>query len=213
MKNYNSIAANAQSQSAVNPSDVLTMLKEGNQRFLSGDTTERDTTAAIKDTAGGQWPYAAVLSCIDSRVPAELIFDRGIGDLFNACVAGNFVNTDILGSIEYACKVAGSKLVLVLGHTGCGGVKGACDHIELGNITALCKNIYPAVDATTSADGEDRSSNNINFVNRVAENNVKMTIEKMKLDSPLLKEMLDNGEIDIVGGMYDVGSGKVEFYS
>lgn len=213
MENYNSTAANAESQGAVSPADVLTMLKDGNQRFLNKEATSRDTHAAIQATAGGQWPYAAVLSCIDSRVPAEIIFDRGIGDLFNACVAGNFVNTDILGSIEYACKVAGSKLVLVLGHTGCGGVKGACDHIELGNITALCKNIYPAVDATTSADGEDRSSKNIDFVNRVAANNVKMTIEKIKTDSPLLKEMADNGEIDIVGGMYDVGSGKVEFYS
>ena len=212
MENYNSNAANAESQAAMTPASVLTMLKDGNKRFLNGESTKRDPADAIKKTAGGQWPYAAVLSCIDSRVPAEIIFDRGIGDLFNACVAGNFVNTDILGSIEYACKVAGSKLVLVLGHTGCGGVKGACDHIELGNITALCKNMYPAVDATESAEGEDRSSGNINFVNRVAANNVKMTIEKMKKDSPLLKEMLDNGEIDIVGGMYDVGSGKVEFY-
>ena len=158
MENYNSNAANAESQAAMTPASVLTMLKEGNQRFLNNETIERDPKGAISATAGGQWPYAAVLSCIDSRVPAEIIFDRGIGDLFNACVAGNFVNTDILGSIEYACKVAGSKLVLVLGHTGCGGVKGACDHIELGNITALCKNMYPAVDATSSEEGEDRSS-------------------------------------------------------
>ena len=213
MEKYNASAANAESQAAMTPANVLTMLKEGNQRFLNNESTDRDIRGAIDATAGGQWPYAVVLSCIDSRVPTEILFDRGIGDLFNACVAGNFVNTDILGSMEYACKVAGSKLVLVLGHTGCGGVKGACDHIELGNITALCKNMYPAVDATESADGEDRSSGNIDFVNRVAVNNVKMTIEKIKTDSPLLKEMLDNGEIDIVGAMYNVGSGRVEFYS
>jgi len=213
MENNNLKAANATTQGAMTPATVLSMLKEGNQRFLNNESTARNNISDINDTSGGQWPYAAVLSCIDSRVPAEIIFDRGIGDLFNACVAGNFVNTDILGSIEYACKVAGSKLVLVLGHTGCGGVKGACDHIQLGNITALCKNMYPAVDATESADGEDRSSQNPDFVNRVAANNVRMTIEKIKTDSPLLKEMQNNGEIDIVGGMYDVGTGKVEFYS
>jgi len=206
-------AASSASQQSLTPADVHQMLKDGNSRFLAGTATARNHHASVKDTADGQWPYAAILSCIDSRVPTEILFDQGIGNLFNACVAGNFVNTDILGSIEYACKVAGSKLVMVLGHTGCGGVKGACDHIELGNITALCKNIYDAVDATESAAGEDRSSKNGAFVNRVAANNVRMTIEKMKTDSPLLKEMADAGEIAIVGGMYDVGTGKVEFYN
>lgn len=206
-------AASSASQQSLSPADVLQMLKDGNARFLDNKATARDHHQSIKDTAGGQWPYAAVLSCIDSRVPTEILFDQGIGNLFNACVAGNFANTDIIGSIEYACKVAGSKLVMVLGHTGCGGVKGACDHIELGNITALCKNMYGAVAATETAEGEDRSSKNGAFVNRVAANNVRMTIDKIKADSAILKEMNDAGEIDIVGGIYDVGTGKVEFYS
>lgn len=207
------MAASAASQQSLSPADVLQMLKDGNARFLSNNPVNRDHHQSVKDTASGQWPYAAVLSCIDSRVPTEIVFDQGIGNLFNACVAGNFANSDIIGSIEYACKVAGSKLVFVLGHTACGGVKGACDHIELGNITDMCKNIYPAVDATESAEGEDRSSSNIDFVNKVAANNVTMTIDKIKADSEILRTMCEAGEIDIVGGMYDVGSGKVEFFS
>lgn len=213
MGNYNLQAANEITQGAMTPKTALAMLKEGNQRFLDNKSTARDNARDVSDTAVGQWPYAAILSCIDSRVPTEIIFDRGIGDLFNACVAGNFVNTDILGSIEYACKVAGAKLVMVLGHTGCGGVKGACDRIELGNITALCRNMYPAVDATDTEDGEDRSSKNISFVNRVAAKNVRMTMNKMRADSTILRDMEENGEIDIVGGMYNVATGEVEFFS
>lgn len=205
----NALAASSAMQSNVSPADVFQMLKDGNERFLKGDATDRNHKDSIANTADGQWPYAAILSCIDSRVPTEIIFDRGIGDLFNACVAGNFANTDIIGSIEYACKVAGSKLVVVLGHTSCGGVKGACDYIELGNITALCKNMYPAVEAVKTEEGEERSSKNIAFVNRVAAKNVEMTIENLKAKSEILKDMSDNDEIMIVGGMYDVGSGSV----
>lgn len=205
----NDVAANATTQGQHTPASILQMLKDGNERFLTSKTINRDALKDVEATSGGQWPYAAVLSCIDSRVPTEILFDLGIGDLFNACVAGNFVNTDILGSIEYACKVAGSKLVVVLGHTACGGVKGACDHIELGNITDMCKNIYPAVDAVATADGEERSSKNIDFVNKVAAKNVELNIAKIKADSAILNEMHEAGEIDIVGGMYDVATGKV----
>jgi len=198
---------NKEKQTQLNPDAVLNDLMEGNKRFIENKMHQRNYTSQIEKTSGGQWPQAVVLGCIDSRVPVETVFDQGVGDIFTARVAGNFENTDILGSMEYSCKVAGSKLVLVLGHEGCGAVKAACDHVELGNITHLLSNIQPAVE-TTKTDGE-RSSKNDSFVAGVVENNVKLTIERVREKSPILKEMEDNGEIKIVGGVYSISNGKV----
>ncbi len=202
-------ALNKDTQSAISPSKALELLKEGNERFIGGNMVNRDLNLQVSQTSGGQWPFAVILGCIDSRVPAELVFDQGIGDIFNARVAGNFSNTDILGSIEYGCKVAGSKLVVVLGHEGCGAVKGACDNVELGNITPLLANLKPAVESV--GESGDRSSANADFVSRVVSSNVDLTVADIRAQSPLLKEMEDNGEILIVGAVYDVASGKVTF--
>lgn len=206
------ITQNSETQAAITPQKALEMLKEGNERFIQKNNLNVDYETQINGTASGQWPYAVVLSCIDSRVPIEIIFDQGIGDVFSARVAGNFVNTDILGSIEYACKVAGSKLVVVLGHTGCGAVKGACDHVELGNITAMLEKIMPAVDAVKTPEGTDRSSKNKDFVNQVVRKNVELTMVNMTDKSSVLKDMENQGEINIIGGVYDVATGKVNFF-
>jgi len=197
-------------QDQLTPQSVLADLMEGNQRFISGDTQSIDNKALVEQTVGGQFPKAVVLSCIDSRVPVETVLDQAIGDVFVARVAGNFENVDILGSMEYSCKVAGSKLVLVLGHEACGAVKAACDGVELGNITALLGNILPAVkQSAVEVEGEANSSNN-EFVAKTVENNVKLTMDRIREKSPILKEMEDNGEIAIVGGVYMLSSGKVE---
>ena len=198
---------NKEKQDSLTPETVLNELMAGNERFTGNKMHERDYSSQIDKTSGGQWPQAVVLSCIDSRVPVETVFDQGVGDIFVARVAGNFENTDILGSMEYSCKVAGSKLVFVLGHEACGAVKAACDHVELGNITHLLKNIEPAVDAT-EAEGE-RNSKNDAFVAGVVENNVRLTMQRIREKSPILKEMEDNGEIKIVGGVYSISNGKV----
>ncbi len=200
-------------QASLSAGSALQMLVDGNTRFLKGATLQRDLHAQIKDTATGQYPFAAVVSCIDSRIPTEVIFDQGIGDIFNARVAGNFINEDILGSLEFACKLAGSKVIVIMGHTSCGAVKGACDHAKLGNLTQMLDKIMPAVDAIKTEPGEERSSSNISFVNKVAEENVVQTIANVKSQSPVLNEMFENGEIDIVGAMYDVKSGKVNLLS
>jgi len=198
------------SQAALSPQEALSLLEEGNKRFVQNSRAERDLLQQVKDTSTGQYPFAVVLSCIDSRVPAEIVFDQGVGDIFSARVAGNFVNEDILGSMEFACKAAGSKLIVVLGHTSCGAVKGACDNVELGNLTGMLKKLQPAKDAVTT-EGE-RSSKNAEYVQKVADKNVELTIQEIKEKSPVLKEMLDEGSIGIASGMYDVTSGKVEFY-
>ena len=200
-----------ESQAAVDPGMALQLLKEGNQRFLDKSTISREFDKQIEMTTTGQYPFAAVVSCIDSRIPTEIVFDQGIGDIFNARVAGNFVNKDILGSLEFACKLAGSKLIVIMGHTSCGAVKGACDHAELGNLTGMLDNIMPAVDKVATPEGEDRSSKNLDFVNKVAVENVHLTIARLKKDSPVLNDMIDMGEIDVVGAMYDVASGAVTF--
>lgn len=200
------------SQDAISPAKALELLKEGNQRFTTKQQVERDLNLQVEQTSTGQFPFATVLSCIDSRVPAELLFDQGIGDIFSVRIAGNFVNADILGSMEFASKLAGTKLILVLGHTACGAVKGACDHAELGNLTGMLENIAPAVDAIiepTSA--AERTSANIDFVNAVGTKNVKMTIDRIREESPVLAEMEQSEEIQIVGGMYDIATGKVNF--
>ena len=198
---------NKEKQDTLTPEVVLDALMAGNQRFTGKNMHQRDYSSQIDQTSGGQWPQAVVLSCIDSRVPVEIVFDQGVGDIFVARVAGNFENADILGSMEYSCKVAGSKLVFVLGHEACGAVKAACDDVELGNITHLLGNIKPAVKATET-DGE-RSSKNDSFVADVVENNVKLTMERIREKSPILKEMEEKGEIKIVGGVYSISTGKV----
>ncbi|NNE28485.1 MAG: carbonic anhydrase, partial [Saprospiraceae bacterium] len=182
-----------------------------NARFVEGTPVNRDLAAQVKQTATGQFPFAAIVSCIDSRIPTEIVFDQGVGDVFNARIAGNFVNEDILGSLEFACKLAGSKVIVIMGHTACGAVKGACDHAKLGNLTQMLDKIMPAVNAIETSPEEERSSANANFVNRVAEENVRLTIENLKSQSPVLNEMLENGEIGIVGAMYDVNTGQVNF--
>ena len=183
---------------------------DGNQRFVLGTLTSRDHSKQVRQAALGQYPKAVVLSCIDSRIPVEDVFDRGIGDVFVARVAGNFENTDILGSMEFGAKVAGSKLVLVLGHEHCGAVKGAIDNVELGNITPMLKNIRPAVEHFTDYEG-DKSSENEEFVHMVAEQNVRLTIGDIREQSPILREMESEGEIMIVGGLYDMDTGLVTF--
>ncbi|MGB1449188.1 MAG: carbonic anhydrase family protein [Flavobacteriaceae bacterium] len=200
------------SQDAISPAKALELLKEGNQRFITKSQVERDLNLQVEQTSTGQFPFATVLSCIDSRVPAELVFDQGIGDIFSVRIAGNFVNGDILGSMEFASKLAGTKLILVLGHTACGAVKGACDHAELGNLTGMLENISPAVEAITEpADAEQRTSANIDFVNAVGTKNVELTIERIRKESPVLADMEKAGEIQIAGGMYDIATGKVNF--
>jgi carbonic anhydrase len=207
----NSKTQTADTQAGINPAMAVQMLKDGNARFTSGDPLNRDLHQQVKETATGQYPFAAIVSCIDSRIPTEVVFDQGIGDIFNARVAGNFVNEDILGSLEFACKLAGSKVIVVMGHTSCGAVKGACDKAELGNLTQMLDKIMPAVDGTSTGEGEARNSSNMDFVNRVSQKNVDLTIENIKAQSPVLKEMMDNDEITIVGAMYDVKSGTVSF--
>lgn len=202
-----------ETQSAMTPDASLQALKEGNQRFVNNESVERNLMTQVSQTASGQYPFATILGCIDSRVSAELVFDQGVGDIFSARVAGNFVNEDILGSMEFACKLAGTKLVLVLGHTACGAVKGACDHARLGNLTALINKIEPAVDAVTEPQDESlRNSGNIDFVNAVAKKNVEMTINDIREKSEVLADMEKAGEIKIIGGMYDISTGVVDFY-
>lgn len=193
------------------PQDALQKLKDGNERFLSGKLVERNLNEQVKQTAHGQYPFAIVLSCMDSRSPSEFIFDQGIGDIFNDRVAGNVVDEDILGSLEFACKITGSKLILVLGHTNCGAIKGACDDVKMGNLTNLLSKIKPAIEAVPIVNGE-RNSKNKDFVDKVSKENVFLAIQNINDRSPILKEMIDKGEIKIVGAMYDVETGKVTFY-
>lgn len=196
-------------QDALTPDAVITALKEGNARFTNNDLTARDHSAQVRKSTLAQFPKAIVLSCVDSRVPVEDVFDRGIGDLFVARVAGNFVNEDILGSMEFACKVSGSKLVLVMGHEHCGAVKAAVDDVKLGNITPMLSKIRPALELVEYKG--DRTSKNAEFVHMVCESNVKNTIEQIRKKSPILKEMEDKRDIKIVGAIYDMENGKVSF--
>lgn len=207
MKN---IAVTKDVQNAFSPNAVLQDLLEGNNRFINGNSQTIDNSALINQTTGGQFPKAVVLSCIDSRVPVETVLDQAIGDIFVARVAGNFENVDILGSLEYSCKVAGSKLILVLGHESCGAVKAACDGVELGNITAMLDNIVPAVRKATEEEEGYTTSENKEFVARTVKYNVELTIDRIREKSPILAEMETNGDIQIVGGVYSLHSGKVE---
>ncbi len=201
-----------ESQVKMSPKEALEILKLGNQRFQNNLKSNRNLLEQVDETSKSQFPFAVILSCIDSRVSAELVFDQGIGDIFSVRIAGNFVNEDILGSMEFACKVAGSKLVVVLGHSSCGAVKGACDHVKLGNLTTLLSKIQPAVESIKDIEGE-RNSSNLDFVDQVARKNVLLTIDRIKAESEILKEMLDKSEIGIVGAMYNVGTGQIDFDS
>ena len=198
-------------QTSITPRIALNLLKEGNTRFIFNLKANRDLLAQVNDTVNGQWPFATILSCIDSRTSAELIFDQGLGDIFSVRIAGNIVNTDIIGSMEFACKLAGSKLIVVLGHSKCGAVKGACDHIEMGNLTELLSKLQPAVyqENTTT---ENRNSSNSVFVENVSMLNVKRTVKSIIERSYILEQMVENGEIGLIGAMYNIESGKVEFY-
>ena len=202
-----------ETQATMTPEKALQYLKEGNQRFQSNLKANRNLLEQVNDTSEGQFPFATILSCIDSRVSAELVFDQGLGDIFSVRIAGNFINEDILGSMEFACKLAGTKLLVVLGHTSCGAVKGACDHARMGNLTALINKIEPAVDAVKEPKDESlRNSGNLEFVDNVAEKNVQMALDNIRKDSPILAEMEKNKEILIVGAMYDISSGEVTFF-
>jgi carbonic anhydrase len=198
-------------QESISPSKALQLLKEGNQRFVSNLKINRNLLQQANETSDGQHPFAVILSCIDSRTSAELIFDQGLGDVFSVRIAGNIINEDILGSMEFGCKVAGSKIIVVLGHTKCGAVKGACDHVEMGNLTALLTKIRPAVDDEVTVK-ENRNSGNSVFVEKVSSINVKRTVKAIMERSPILKEMIESGQIGIVGGTHDISTGVVEFY-
>lgn len=197
-------------QSNMMPNDALMRLKEGNARFVSNRKIERDHLEQVAMTGVDQYPFAIVLGCVDSRVPPEVIFDQGIGDIFSARIAGNFVNEDILGSLEFATKVVGARLILVLGHTRCGAIMGAIDDMQLGNLTGTLARIKPAV-LETAASAQAADSSDEEFVRAVTEKNVELSLKAIRTKSPVLKKLLDSGEVKLVGGVYDVATGKVSF--
>ena len=205
-------AHNKETQSQMTPRKALQFLQEGNERFINNLKANRNLLEQANETRDGQWPFATILSCIDSRTSAELIFDQGLGDIFSVRIAGNIVNTDILGSMEFACKVAGSKLIVVLGHSKCGAVKGACDHVEMGNLTELLSKIQPSVYQEKETT-DNRTSKNNEFVENVAEINVKRNVKNIIERSFVLEQMLEEGQIGIVGAMHDIESGRVIFYA
>lgn len=198
-------------QAKLTPAKAIELLRDGNQRFVNNLKVNRNLLQQVNETSTGQYPFAFILSCIDSRTSAELIFDQGLGDVFSCRIAGNVLNEDILGSMEFACKVAGSKVVVVLGHTKCGAIKGACDHVEMGNLSHLLRKIRPAIDAETSTDA-NRNASNAEFVEHVAELNVLHVLREIPKQSPIIESMIKNSEIVLIGGMYNVDSGLVEFY-
>ena len=202
-----------ETQASITPLRALEILKEGNQRFVSNLKTNRNLLQQANDTRDGQWPFAVILSCIDSRTSAELIFDQGLGDVFSIRIAGNVVNTDIIGSIEFACKVAGSKLIVVMGHTRCGAVKGACNHVEMGNLTELLSKIQPAVyQEKLTLDASQRNASNEEFVENVATLNVKRSVKTIVDRSYILEQMIEKGEIAIIGAKHDLETGVVSFF-
>jgi len=198
-------------QAALTPQQALTELRAGNARFVSGHPLKRNMLADVKTTAVAQYPLAVVLSCLDSRQPIEIVLDQGIGDIFSARVAGNILNEDILGSMEFACKISGAKLIAVIGHSNCGAIKGALDQAELGNLTGLLDKIKPAADAVPS-EVQPRTAKNDQFVAQVSEANVRLVPQGIRNRSPILRAMLDQGQIALVGGMYDLATGEVKFY-
>jgi carbonic anhydrase len=202
---------NKEMQEKITPQQALEILKEGNKRFVDNLKLHRNLLEQVNETSDGQHPFAVILSCIDSRTSAELIFDQGLGDVFSVRIAGNIINEDILGSMEFACKVAGARFILVLGHTKCGAIKGACDHVEMGHLSTLLSKIKPAVNDET-ATKENRSSGNATFVENVAKINVERNVQEILNRSNILREMVNEGKVGIAGAMYDVSSGRVEFY-
>ena len=198
-------------QMNLTPTMAIELLKEGNKRFINNLKINRNLLQQVNETSSGQYPLAVVLSCIDSRTSAELIFDQGLGDIFSVRIAGNIINEDILGSMEFACRVAGAKAIVVLGHSKCGAVKGACDHVEMGNLTNLLSKLQPAVHAEKTVIS-NRSSANDEFVEKVATINVKMAMQQIHDKSTILNEMLADKKIVLIGGMYDVETGLVQFY-
>ena len=205
------VALTREAQAAISPARALEMLKQGNERFVNGKTLPRDFLAQVRQTATGQYPFAAIVSCLDSRIPPAIVFDQGVGDLFVGRIAGNFVNDDMLGSLEFATKLSGAKLIVILGHTECGAIRGACDAAQLGLLTATLANINPAVKAV-QGDYTPRNSSNAGFVQSVAEMNVQLTMKKLLDRSVVLREMVDKGELGLVGAMYEITTGKVMFY-
>jgi carbonic anhydrase len=206
-------AHSSETQATITPAKALQFLKEGNQRFVNNLKVNRNLLQQANDTRDGQWPFAVILSCIDSRTSVELIFDQGLGDVFSIRIAGNVVNTDILGSLEFACKVAGSKLIVVLGHTNCGAVKGACDHVEMGNLTELLSKIQPAVyQETKTPKADKRNSSNSEFVENVANINVRRTVASIVNRSYILEQMIEKGEIAIIGAKHHLDTGEVSFF-
>lgn len=199
-----------ETQQILTPDLIIEILKKGNQRFVNNIKAHRNLLEQVNETSSGQFPFAAILSCIDSRTSAELIFDQGLGDIFSIRIAGNILNEDILGSMEFACKIAGSKLIVVLGHTNCGAIIGACDDIKLGHLTTLVNKIKPSIEIETYTQSE-RNGKNIKFVENVSVNNVKLTVEGIRRRSPILSEMETEKKLKIIGGMYDVETGIVKF--
>ena len=200
-----------ETQNSLTPQTALEILKEGNHRFVNNLKANRNLLQQVNETAAGQFPFATILSCIDSRVSAELVFDQGLGDIFSIRIAGNILNEDILGSMEFATKVVGTKVIVVLGHTKCGAIVGACNHVELGHLTTLLNKIKPAIEQENTTT-EQRDGSNVTFVKNVTENNVHLTIERIRKESPVIKELEDQGALIIVGGLYDVETGNVTFY-
>src|SRR5688572_5397810 len=198
-------------QEQITPKQALDILKEGNKRFIQNLKVNRNLLEQVNATRDGQWPFAMILSCIDSRTSAELIFDQGLGDIFSIRIAGNVINDDILGSMEFACKVAGSKFIVVLGHKKCGAIKGACDHVEMGHLSTVLAKIHPAIQ-DEKITKENRHSANEDFVENVARINVLRSVQAILDRSAILKDMIDEGKIGICGAMYDVANGQVEFY-
>ncbi len=200
-----------ETQESLTPEHALDILKEGNERFVNNIKAHRNLLQQVNETSAGQFPFAAILSCIDSRTSAELIFDQGLGDILSIRIAGNILNDDILGSMELACKIAGSKLIVVLGHTKCGAIEGACKNIVLGNLTALLNKIKPAIEQETETKTE-RNINNQTFLKNVTVNNVFITVKKIKEQSNILYEMEQSRQIKIIGGLHDIDTGQVTFY-
>ena len=209
---FNTSVQTPKTQAELSPNDALEILKAGNKRFVNNQRAARHLTSQMEATTTGQYPFATVLSCIDSRVPAEHVFDQGIGDIFSVRIAGNFVNEDILGSMEFATKLAGTKLLVILGHTACGAIKGACDNAKLGNLTGMLDKLQPAVKAVTSpSEPAKRTSKNLDFVNDVVSKNVELTIDNIMKNSPVMAEMVKEGSLKVVGAIYDLATGKVKF--
>ena len=201
----------AEAQAKMSPQDALAKLRAGNERFAAGQSRARNLPEEVRTTASGQYPFAVIVSCLDSRAPVEMLFDQGIGDLFNARIAGNVLNDDILGSLEFACKVSGAKLIVVLGHSNCGAIKGAVDSVELGKLTGLLDKIKPAIGQVPDS-VQPRTAKNDDFVQKVADANVRLVMQQIRDQSPILRQMLEAGSIGLEGGMYNLATGQVQLW-